>query len=40
VILKEDMVNKLIPPASDNPNIKKSRQEILLRVAKLIKKQG
>ena len=40
VILKEDMVNKLIPPASDNPNMKKTRQEILLRVAKLIKKQG
>lgn len=40
VMLKEEQINKLIPPQSDNPQVKKDRQVIMLRVAKLIKKQG
>jgi len=37
-MLKEEQINKLIPPQSDNPQVKKDRQVIMLRVAKLIKK--
>lgn len=40
VTLKEEMVTKLIPAATDNPQQKQERQEILLRVAKLVKRQG
>jgi len=34
------MVTKLIPGASDIPQKKQERQDILMRVAKLVKRQG
>ena len=40
VILKEELAQKLIPPKADNPMKQKERTEILLRIAKLVKKQG
>jgi len=38
VTLKEDQVTKLIPPQTDNPNMKQERLSILMRLAKLVKK--
>jgi len=40
VKLKEEMAMKLCPPATQDPMKKKSRIEILLKVAKIVKKQG
>lgn len=40
VSLKEEMALKLCPPISQDPAKKKERGEILLRVAKHVKKQG
>jgi len=36
--LKEEVATKLIPPTADAPHLKKERQEILMRLAKLVKK--
>ena len=38
--LKEEMALKLCPPATQDPVKKKLRTETLLRVAKIVKKQG
>jgi intraflagellar transport protein 140 len=40
VTLKDDQITKLIPPATDNPNLKKERLNILIRLAKMVKRQG
>jgi intraflagellar transport protein 140 len=40
VRLKEDMAMKLIPEASQDPVKKKQRIDVLMRVAKIVKKQG
>jgi len=40
VNLKEELATKLIPAATQDPVKKKERLEILLRLAKLVKKQG
>lgn len=40
VNLKEEMALKLCPPATQDPVKKKLRTETLLRVAKIVKKQG
>jgi hypothetical protein len=36
--LKEEQITKLIPPTTDNPNLKKERLNILLRLAKHVKR--
>lgn len=40
VVLKEELAQKLIPPKADNPMKQKERVEILLRIAKMVKRQG
>jgi len=40
VHLKEEMALKLCPPATQDPNKKKLRQETLMKIAKIVKKQG
>lgn len=40
VTLKEDMALKLCPPSTQDPVKKQQRGEILVRVAKIVKKQG
>ena len=40
VSLKEEWANKLIPPSANDPMKKRERTEILMRIAKLVKKQG
>jgi intraflagellar transport protein 140 len=40
VILKEEMAMKLLPPATTDANKKKDRIDVLMRVAKIMKKQG
>jgi len=40
VILKEEMALKLLPPSTNDPNKKKLRVDTLMKVAKIVKKQG
>lgn len=40
VILKEDLALKLCPPSVEDPNKKKLRIETLMKIAKIVKKQG
>ena len=40
VTLKEEMALKLCPPATQDPNQKKLRTDTLMKVAKIVKKQG
>ena len=40
VALKEEWAQRLIPPTTTDPMKKRERTEVLLRIAKLVKKQG